>query len=474
MPGEGRRILIIGGGFAGFVVARHMRKHFDVTLVDAKDYFEYTPGVLRAFVSPSHLAHLTFKYAPVFQGMGVNFIHGEVKSMEDLPGDAPGGKCMVKKVADGTEMFVEFEYVVVACGCNFGLFHKVGESLWFPSVWEKTRAGSDWPHIDERTLEGRQQHVEEECAKLATLNQQQGASVLIVGAGFIGVEWATEIREFFPNIEITLCDMLQKCLGPLPDNAKTYCQTYMDKVGIKTVYGAKYNPFSDEGWKGVAGMTKKPDLIYVSTGFKASCYFMPKQVMTEYNPTKEKEFEDDIKKRGPSGGGWIRTDLKLQARWLLEDGVTSKPYLQDSKGNGRCFAVGDCNMMGDLKPIPKISYPGEEQAAVACRQIDVIESTYYNNKDVGWYTVPKFWPIIPCYGKLEMTDFWWPWGSGMFATSLGVNDACFVIAANSEPGSGYMVVWGRLCSWQKWFIEWSKVDQCKEGWIGWATWVTVH
>ena len=31
---------MIGGGFAGFVVARHMRYHFKVTLIDAKEYFE--------------------------------------------------------------------------------------------------------------------------------------------------------------------------------------------------------------------------------------------------------------------------------------------------------------------------------------------------------------------------------------------------------------------------------------------------
>merc|ERR1719498_651199 len=67
-------------------------------------------------------------------------------------------------------------------------------------------------------------------------------SVLIVGAGFIGVEWATEIKFFFPNIEITICDMLPKCLGPLPDRAKDYCQRYMDANGIKSVYKAKFNP----------------------------------------------------------------------------------------------------------------------------------------------------------------------------------------------------------------------------------------
>lgn len=149
-------------------------------------------------------------------------------------------------------------------------------------------------------------------------------------------------------------------------------------------------------------------------------------------------------------------------------------YGADDKGHGRIYAVGDCNMLGDLPPIPKISYPGEEQAAVACRQIEKIDDIYYAGKTKGLFFVPKIWPCIPCYGDYQLTDFWWPWGSGMFATSLGVNDACFVIAANPKPGSGFMVVWGFLCAWQKWYIEWSKIDQCNNGWIGWATWWSVH
>ena len=63
------------------------------------------------------------------------------------------------------------------------------------------------------------------------MNEKKG-SVLIVGAGFIGVEWATEIKYFFPDIEVTICDMLPKCLGPLPESAKSYCQRYMDAANI--------------------------------------------------------------------------------------------------------------------------------------------------------------------------------------------------------------------------------------------------
>lgn len=348
-----RRVLIIGGGFAGFVVARHMRKHFDCTLIDAKEYFEYTPGILRAFVHPGHFSELTFMYQPVLEEkLGVRFIWGEVTTL-----DGEARVCTYKAMHVKKEEQLSFDYCVVASGCNFGLFDKWGESLWFPTVWERVQAESKWKEHDERFWHGRQAHIVEEYSKLNELDKQKG-SVLVVGAGFIGVEWATEIDFFFKNMTVSICDMLPKCLGPLPEGAKDYCQAYMDKRGIKSVYGVKFNPNDPEGYT-VLNIAK-PDITYIATGFKASCWFMPKEVMTQYSGTEPDNVEKDIRKKGPAGGGWIRTNLQLQAMKQLPDG-RNVIYGADDKGHGRIYAVGDVNMMGDLPPIPKISYPGEEQ-----------------------------------------------------------------------------------------------------------------
>merc|ERR1712159_924689 len=245
---------------------------------------------------------------------------------------------------------------------------------------------SKWKEHDVRFWHGRQAHIMAEYIK--ALNKKKG-SVLIVGAGFIGVEWATEIDYFFRDITVTLCDMLPKCLGPLPDPAKDYCQAYMDKKGIKSVYGVKFNPNDPEGYKVLK--IDKPDITYIATGFKASCWFMPKEVMTQYSGTEKDNVEKDPKKKGPAGGGWIRTSIKLEV--LMQDSSGNNViYAPDDMGYSRTYAVGDCNMMADLPPIPKISYPGEEQAAVACRQIEVIDSIYYEKKKVGWTFKPKQWP----------------------------------------------------------------------------------
>merc|ERR1712176_418337 len=104
-----------------------------------------------------------------------------------------------------------------------------------------------------------------------------------------------------------------------------------------------------------------------------------------------------------------------------------------------------------MPPVPKISYPGEEQALHAVVNIKRIAK-----------------------GKKKLQKTWWPWGAGMFATSLGPHDACFVLAANENKGSGYMVNWWIFAAIQKEIIETTKIDACKDRFVGKWIWHFVH
>jgi hypothetical protein len=424
-----KRVLIVGGQFSGNFSARDLKKHYYVTVVDAKEYFEYTPGVLRAFVKPCHLDSLTFTLQPVLErSMGVKFIWGEVKQ---LNGDKK--TATIKTMFSSTTEEVGFEFCMICAGCNFGPFKPMGESLWFPTVHEEARKVSDWAHIDERFIEGRRRHVLEEYHKLHALNAKK-ATVLIVGAGFIGVEWATEIEHFFPDVKLTIIDFLPKCLGPLPESAAEYCSDYMAAVGIKEFYNMKYDAKSPEFWNKIE-LPNGADEQYICIGVKASNYFMPDETLSE---------------KGPGGGGWIHFNKYMQ--------VTKKPEAGGGVwADGTFFAVGDCNYgcIGEpgnweMAPVPKISYPGEEQALHAIWNLE--------RMDRGRALKPT----------------WWPWGAGMFATSLGPHDACFVVAANENKGSGYMVNWWIPAALQKEIIETTKINECKNQLIGILIWHFVH
>lgn len=49
-----KRVVVVGGGFAGSFIAKQLVKHtdlIDLTLIDIKEYFEHTPAVVREIVS---------------------------------------------------------------------------------------------------------------------------------------------------------------------------------------------------------------------------------------------------------------------------------------------------------------------------------------------------------------------------------------------------------------------------------------
>jgi len=429
MPPAQRRVLIIGGSFAGLAMGRDLKSHFLVTIVDAKEFFEYTPGVLRAYVKPKHLDALTFTLYPVIEyRMECKFIWGEVKEL-----NGPERTATIKPIFSQATEVIDWDYCMVAAGCNFGVFHKWGESLWFPTIHEAARPEGSWPHIDERFLEGRRRHVLEEYAAIQKLNEKS-ATILVVGAGFIGVEWITELEHFFPNLKLTIIDALPQCLGPLPARAAAYCSRYMQRKGIKEFYNLKYNAKDPEFYKGI-GLPGGADKEYVCIGVKASNYFMPQEVLSE---------------KGPGGGGWILMNEYMQVK-KRDDTVW---------GDGSIFAVGDCNYgcIGSppnwvMPPVPKISYPGEEQALHAV---------------VNVKKLAKRGP------KATLQKTWWPWGAGMFATSLGPHDACFVMGANWEKNSGYTVNWWIPGALQKEIIESTKINECKNGCIGILIWYFVH
>merc|ERR1712187_480008 len=374
MPPQQRRVLIIGGSFAGLCCARDLKDHYLCTIVDAKEFFEYTPGVLRAYVKPKHLDALTFTLFPVIEErMGCKLIWGEVTKL-----DGPERTATIKPMFTDKEETLDWDYCLITAGCNFGPFHKWGESLWFPTIHAKAIPEGSWPHLDERFLEGRRRHILEEYNTIKALNEKS-ATILVVGAGFIGVEWITELEHFFPNLKLTILDALPQCLGPLPAKAAEYCSNYMKRHKIHQFYSLKFDDKNPEFWKKI-NLPNGADKQYVCIGVKASNYFMPPETLSE---------------KGPGGGGWILMDMTLAVK--TRDG---KRWSVDEKGYGRVYAVGDCNyscVEGEpgqkpdefpIPPIPKISYPGEEEAIIAVKNIDKIDKLVYQNVKTTHFGYP--------------------------------------------------------------------------------------
>src|SRR3989338_10845813 len=74
-----KKVVIIGGGFAGSLIAKGLQDSFLTILIDTKDYFEFTPGILRTLVEPEHSIKIQVMHKTYLKK--TTFIRGEVSEV---------------------------------------------------------------------------------------------------------------------------------------------------------------------------------------------------------------------------------------------------------------------------------------------------------------------------------------------------------------------------------------------------------
>lgn len=157
------KVAIIGGGYAGFNLARLLDADVDVTLVEAREAFVHNVAAIRATVEPALLERIVIPYDRLLRRGQV--IRGRVAGV-DLSGIV---------LADGRH--VPADAVVVATGSHYAApFKPQGDSA------------SDFA---DRILAV--------SAQVASAGQ-----VVIVGGGAVGVELAGEIKATYPTRQVAL------------------------------------------------------------------------------------------------------------------------------------------------------------------------------------------------------------------------------------------------------------------------------
>jgi apoptosis-inducing factor 2 len=157
-------VVIIGGGVGGSIVSKSLEKIFQVTLIDRKDYFEYTPGRITSLLKPLYLDNVKKEYSKfLFSG----FVKGEVTGINLQS---------VTVENDSKKMEIEYDYLVIASGCEYNQKFKnfKGDRI-----------------IDIKTNFG-------------TEKISDSKDIAVVGGGPCGVEIASILAEKYPNKTIHL------------------------------------------------------------------------------------------------------------------------------------------------------------------------------------------------------------------------------------------------------------------------------
>lgn len=227
------RVLIVGGGYAGTMVARALDGVAEVRLIEPRDRFVHNVAAIRAVVEPTLLEQLVIPYdrmlrrGSMIQGLVTEIGEGRVK------------------LADGGT--IEGDIVVSATGSTYARPFKP-QSASAENFAEDSRAAH-------------------EALRAAR-------TVAIVGGGAVGVELAGEIIAAYPDKRVTLLASSPNLLPGYSTRLSSTLAEQLHAQGVQLRLGARVEglktdrPFA--GALAVAGDVVEADLIFPAVGARPS------------------------------------------------------------------------------------------------------------------------------------------------------------------------------------------------------------
>lgn len=247
-----KRVVIVGGGFAGSAIARELETKFAVTLIDTKNYFEFTPGILRTVVSPAHIRKI--------QALHSHSLH-RAAIVVDRVISINSSQVRTEKAT------YPYDYLVIASGSSYS--PPIKES----GIVVATRA----------------EHLREHHAKL-----DQANSVLIIGGGPVGVELAAEIAEHYPRKQITIVHANDRLIERNTPKAISYATAFLAARNVKVRYNERVVSTKDtRTFVTNLGNEIDADIAFMCTGIVPNYEFMRGHLpekLTERNFIKVNEF----------------------------------------------------------------------------------------------------------------------------------------------------------------------------------------
>ncbi|VDC06531.1 unnamed protein product [Peniophora sp. CBMAI 1063] len=245
------RIVIVGGGAAGAAIAREVSKFVEpakhsLTLINARPFTILLPASVRMTAIGSE--HLEDKVLVPFDNLFINgngtVVVGRVTSVEATKGQAGGNV-----VLESGEK-VEYDILVLVPG----------------NTWS---GPLDFPDGNEAVYE----HIHEWQRKFAAAK-----SVVMVGGGAVGIEYAGEVRDFFPDKKATIVHNQKLLLNPYyPDKFRRYIADDVRAAGVEMLLGDSVDTLQASEGKGLttrSGKKLDADLIVPSFGGKPATKFV--------------------------------------------------------------------------------------------------------------------------------------------------------------------------------------------------------
>lgn len=185
------RVVVVGGGIAGGIIAKTLQSQNDVTLIDPKEYFEIPWAQLRSMVEPSFAERTLIKHSDYLTDATII--------------TSPATKVTNHEVQTADGRTFPYDFLVIATG------HPASNSV---------------------NRKDRLRHFQQDYEKIKSSN-----SILIVGGGPTGVELAGEIAVDFPEKQVTIVHKGPRLLEFIGPKASKTAFSWLKKKQVEVILG---------------------------------------------------------------------------------------------------------------------------------------------------------------------------------------------------------------------------------------------
>ncbi len=239
--GDKKRVVIVGGGFAGLKVANRLKhKGMQIVLIDRNNYHQFPPMIYQVASAGMEPSSISFPFRKIFQhSRDVYFRMAELRSVHPE-----------KKLIQTSIGKVEYDYLVLAAGTTtnfYGNKNVEAEAMPMKTVSEAMGLQNAILANIERAIT---------CA--TKQEQQELLNVVIVGGGATGVEVAGVLSEMkrtvlphdYPDLDPSLMNIYlieggNRLLAGMSPESSAAVERFLRRMGVNVLLNKMVTDYQD-------------------------------------------------------------------------------------------------------------------------------------------------------------------------------------------------------------------------------------
>jgi len=372
-----KRILVLGGGFAGVECCLKLESYFgtnskiEITLVSEDNFILFTPMLPQVASGTIETRHIVTPIRTLIKK--IKFYEGKIKYVD------PHGKSVaLYGTKENRGMLIHYDFLVVALGSktNFFGMKNVEENSYQMSTI------NDAILLRNRIIDLLEQAENETDPIL----RKSLLRIVIVGGGFAGVETAGELNDFisdvseyYPSIsendvKVTLIEATTEILNGFPQKLASFAKEKLVERGINVILDAGVTSF--DGKEVLLKSSSKSNKVLLSDSYQQKGHSQ----LVEINSISSRTLIWTA--------GVTPIDLVKESLFQTHKGrILVNEYLQVPQFP-EVFAIGDCSIFDpalSMKSFPPTAQIAEAHAKIAANNLkELVRGGNLTKFDYSW------------------------------------------------------------------------------------------